>query len=520
MSSGPLVPRFVPVALAAIASLGAAACEKSSSDVPLSGLGPDEVPNVPVPPADGPKLAVLRDGVAVVERPAAGARMLGELRSGALVSRSATPYGKSGCEGGWYAVRPRGFVCAGEAASVELPAGRTLPAPPRLDRALPYRYGRMRTDSVPVYGRVPTPAEQLAAETDLGRWLPGRAEADSEPLGAAANDVPVDARAVASGPPVLLAGGDGVDAAGRRTALSFFTFPHDISAAALVAQSNEVKVASLRKNSGIAITGTFSAPGPSGPRRFGLMPDGRIVATDRLRPALGSTWSGIDLEKAGLPVAFVHKSSGVFYHALHKGKATPKDEELERRTAIPMSGKFRTVGGVRFEQTKDGEWLRSQDIVVVVRRSKWPEFAVGKQKWVDISLANQTLTAYEGRKPIYATLVSSGRDCIGDPQTTASTVRGAFRVRSKHISRAIDNREVYQSYDVADAPWVIEFEPGYAITASYWNDPVGEAQNYHNVTLSPVDARRIWSWADPQVPEGWHGVLDTGAETTMVNVRP
>src|SRR6185503_11595346 len=110
---------------------------------------------------------------------------------------------------------------------------------------------------------------------------------------------------------------------------------------ALASQSPDVKSGSLRKNSGVAIAGTFMAPGPAGPRRFGLMADGRIIPTDRLRPALGSTWSGVDLDKVGLPIAFVHKTSGVFYHTMAKGKATPKDEELERRTAIPMSGKFR-----------------------------------------------------------------------------------------------------------------------------------------------------------------------------------
>jgi hypothetical protein len=66
----------------------------------------------------------------------------------------------------------------------------------------------------------------------------------------------------------------------------------------------------------------------------------------------------------------------------------------------------------------------------------------------------------------------------------------------------------------------MEFEQGYALSGSYWNDPSGEASNFHNVTMSPVDARRVWGWADPQLPEGWHGVLDTGGPTTMVNVRP
>jgi hypothetical protein len=415
-------------------------------------------------------------------------------------------------------VRPRGFVCAGDAATLDDSAAKGLPAAPRLDRPLPYRYGRTRTEGVVVYGRVPTAEEQQAAEPDLMRWLPSRNEADSEPLGAAASDVPVDARLVPTGPPVLLPGGDGIDARGRRTALAFFTFPSDTFPAGATGKGDP-KAGSLRKNSGVSLAASFLAPGPSGPRRFGVTPDGKLVPTDRLRPALGSTWHGMDIEKVGLPLGFVHKSEVVTWK-LSKGKATAQDEEVERRTAIPLTGKFRTVGGVRFDETRAGHWMRSQDLVVIVKRSKWPEFAVAQQKWIDVSLANQTMTLYEGRKPIYATLISSGRDQIGDPATTASTVRGAFRVRSKHISRPLDSREVHQSFEVADAPWVMEFEQGYALSGSYWSDSSGEASNFHNVTMAPVDARRVWAWADPQLPEGWHGVLDTGGATTMVNVRP
>ncbi len=79
---------------------------------------------------------------------------------------------------------------------------------------------------------------------------------------------------------------------------------------------------------------------------------------------------------------------------------------------------------------------------MVVRRSKLPDFAKGSQRWLDVSVANQTLTAYEGSKPVYATLMSTGRDQLQDPATTASTASGAFRVLRKHVTRDVDPREV------------------------------------------------------------------------------
>ena len=75
-------------------------------------------------------------------------------------------------------------------------------------------------------------------------------------------------------------------------------------------------------------------------------------------------------------------------------------------------------------------------------------------------------------------------------------------------------------FDVADAPWVMEFEPGHALTGTYWGDGLGEAQTFHAVALSPVDARRLFHWSGPELPEGWHGVTDVMGEGTTVVVRP
>ncbi|WP_237245545.1 MULTISPECIES: L,D-transpeptidase [Sorangium] len=496
--------------------------------------GDGDEPEVVALPADGPKLVALRAGTPVLARPQAGARKLGELHPGAAVVRSSEPYGRAGCSGGWYAIRPRGFVCAGDGATLHTEVVAVLPAPPDLSRPLPYRYGRARTQGTPAYSGVPSREELRRAEPDLERHLE-RAQRSDAQLGASANDVPLDERGVATGPPVLLPQRHGVGEDGRRTESGYFVFPLADAIAPLpplaalgielgakdgapVDLRAATKTAALRKGSGVAITRTFTAGEAEG-RRLGVTPDGRLVPTDRLQAALGSPWHGLDVEEVGLPVAFVHRHD-VTTWSIGRGKATPNDEELERRTGVPLTGKFRTVDGTRFEEARDGFWLRAQDLVVIVRRSKFPEFAKGSQRWLDVSLANQTLTAYEGQKPIYATLISSGRDRLRDPESSASTARGTFRVRSKHVTRNIDPREVADSFDVADAPWVMDFAPGHAITGMYWGAGVGEAQGFHDIALTPIDARRIFLWAEPELPDGWHAVHSGGEEGTLVHVRP
>src|SRR5690606_30672791 len=104
---------------------------------------------------------------------------------------------------------------------------------------------------------------------------------------------------------------------------------------------------------------------------------------------------------------------------------------------LRLTGRFRTIEGLRFWATENGLWVRHKDVTVVRRRHELPEFASDGQKWLDVSIVTGTLVAYEGTKPVFATLVSVGRDRLGDPETTASTARGTFRVLQKHITRRV-----------------------------------------------------------------------------------
>ncbi|HSN98252.1 MAG TPA: hypothetical protein VLS89_08135, partial [Candidatus Nanopelagicales bacterium] len=252
----------------ALSALAATGCKAGDAAVGLSKDAPqgrEGLLEVPEPAADGPKLVAMRPGVAVVERPEPGARKLGELSPGALVARSPEPYGKKGCAGGWYAVRPRGFVCQGEGATLRTELAPLLPAPPALTRPLPYRYGRARTQGTPAYAWMPDAAALSEAEPDLGRWLGRAGDREAEQLGAAANDVPLSERGVPTGPPVLMPApvGEGVGEDGKRTAGLFFAFAGREAAPLLplpaLAGDLGAKAVALRKGSGVAVTRSFVA---------------------------------------------------------------------------------------------------------------------------------------------------------------------------------------------------------------------------------------------------------------------
>jgi lipoprotein-anchoring transpeptidase ErfK/SrfK len=302
-----------------------------------------------------------------------------------------------------------------------------------------------------------------------------------------------------------------------------------------------------------------------------------------VKPDTGSPFHGVELGPAfPLPFAWV-KNEGATTYRLIKGRDEAKNAEaVPHRAIVPLSGKARIEQGERFYQTAKSktDWLRARDLSIVGAPTTLPEAAAKGEKWIDISIAQQTLVLYEGKRPVYATLVSTGRDGLGDPLETLSTVRGQFRIQSKHIAAAMDSEENSSvaggtrtrptgpsanaeatskrlkqavakgerldeddrrrllnvekgrdpeygitvrrgaaGFELRDVPWIQYFAAGYALHGAYWHDVFGIPRSHGCVNLSPIDARIVFRWTDPPVPEGWHGInvgSDMGEGTTVV----
>jgi hypothetical protein len=161
-------------------------------------------------------------------------------------------------------------------------------------------------------------------------------------------------------------------------------------------------------------------------------------------------------------------------------------------------------------------------VTLVRERHEFPDFAAGEQKWLDVSVVTGTLVAYEGRKPVYATLVSVGRDRLGAPESTAATARGEHSVVGKHITFAGHDPSTWaDGIAVYDAPWSIELSSGQALVGAYWHDRFGIEHGPGNLELSPADAAHLFGWTDPPLPDGWHAMNGTaaGQKAVIVNVR-
>src|SRR5690606_18178702 len=195
-----------------------------------------------------------------------------------------------------------------------------------------------------------------------------------------------------------------------------------------------------RRHTGLAFIGSF----PTGPhhlkRRFAITSHLPLAPTSKVKPDAASPWHGVELEGEGdLPFAFVRKRGVSAYRI--DGNVANASGKLPRRSVQKLTGKVKRLDDGRYLQLADGNWAYSSDLSIVVKPSKFPTFAKKGERWIEIDLSEQVLVLWEGTKPVFATLVSTGRPAIGDPKTTTATPRGVFRIYMKHISATMDSDE-------------------------------------------------------------------------------
>jgi lipoprotein-anchoring transpeptidase ErfK/SrfK len=426
----------------------------------------------------------------IFAEPRRKSRRIGYLRAGAVVPRAAKTAGTSGCRGGWYRIEPEGYVCRGKTATLDRysPIVEASKVRPKLD-GLPYDYVMSRMPTPPLYSRLPTESEQA-------RYEPDRRYHQKKLEGLKKDPAFVPLPEPGPVPPVLLYGqaAPGLTDGKPRS-------------------ESDVYLGQARVRSGFALLGQFDHDD----RRFGLTTDLTVVPLDRMRWVKPSTFQGLALtDEITLPVAFVMKKHATRY-AQEDGGRMRSGDALGYRDAVPLTG--RSVKGGAYLEAKDGSFVRAEDVRRVEPMSRVPTWAKDSRRWVDVSILEQSLVAYEGTKPVYVTLVSTGADGLGDPKETHSTIQGVFLIHTKHVTVTMDGEDAGDEFDLRDVPFVQYFTDGYALHAAYWHDDFGTPRSHGCVNLAPLDAAWLFSFTTPDVPASWHAALSL-KKGTIVYTHP
>jgi hypothetical protein len=264
---------------------------------------------------------------------------------------------------------------------------------------------------------------------------------------------------------------------------------------------------SLGRGFGLAITERTTYGGVAFVRSLG----GLWVAEDQVRHARGSDFEGVVLEGGALDVAWTARPEAMVraWDGRRAGRTVRRAGRRERVRVLEVlpRGLVRVDDGV----------IAARD-VIRPELAPPPEGIAEGERWIDVHLRTQTLVAYEGARPIFATLVSTGRAGAGH-----ATPVGVFRIWVKLAEDTMDDLErtdQESNYAIEGVPWVQYFSEGIGLHAAFWHDQFGTRRSHGCVNLAPRDARRLFALTSPALPAGWDAILTTETQRgTIVRVR-
>lgn len=120
----------------------------------------------------------------------------------------------------------------------------------------------------------------------------------------------------------------------------------------------------------------------------------------------------------------------------------------------------------------------------------------GEEKWIEVSLDEQKLRAWEGNKLVMEFPISSG--------LWMPTPKGEFRIWHKTRSQTMSggSKTLGTYYNLPNVPNNMFFYQGYAIHGAYWHNNFGHPMSHGCVNSPLASAAQIFDWAGPIVPTG------------------
>lgn len=417
---------------------------------------------------------------------------LGYIRNGESVAVKPDLIKKSNCAEGWYELIEGGFICGKfvteDPQNAALKDGAGL-HPPLDDGPLPYQYGLNLTNGAPLYRRYPTKDERGKFEKGLlvGKTRPGDLAAKQQQVAAE---------------------GDGTvpwylqDHKGQRPMVSF----NDMK--------GESGLITVRMIKGFYLALDREASGRAG--KMWKTTSGDFAPAEHIIVHKSVTeFEGVDFQKPGetrkLPLAWVLNPKAWKYEPSEDNTKMKRHDNVPRFTIVELTGKKMVLENRTYYETKEGWWMKDVE-GTISKPDPAPSDLKPGEKWIDVNITTESLVAYEGDKPIYATIVSSGRSDDKDPTKDHKTKTGSFFIREKHVAATMDDDSAADGpYSIQDVPWIMYFHGSIALHGAFWHSSFGHERSHGCVNLTPFDAKNLFKWVGPRLPTGWHGVRATEA---------
>lgn len=505
--------------------------------------------------------------VTIYTEPNLTSTKLGYLRFGhrTMVGPKVPDQGE-GCPKGWHQLPAGGYACASKGLTVDAakePYMYHPPPRPRIEEPMPYDYGAVARDGTETWWRPADALERelaaekyrilqeqlaeaeaaaVAAAIAAGNPPPATKKAPKKPPAAApADDGAADDGAAADEPkpdapalPSLDEPDEPAEPAAPPTAEELAEQRRKAEEAKIKAEEERVRKEEERKERlakmnklplhpehpflerGFTITTALkvSDQGKTWWRtsRGGYLDAGKIARKGK--PEIVQL--GVVLpEGTGFPFGFVDDKAAVFKK--NEDGRLQFVRSLPRRTFVGGTEEV-VLDGKPYVHTAEDTYVKVSDLRMAVPQPV-PEDLGGIDRWIDVELGKQLLVAYEGERPVFTTLVSTGRK--GTKDEPFETPKGTFRVQTKHISSSMDGNTASDgNYSIQDVPWAMFFHGNYALHGAFWHNGFGSRRSHGCINLAVGDARWLFWWVGPNLPEGWHGAAAReGSPGSVVVVR-
>jgi len=146
-----------------------------------------------------------------------------------------------------------------------------------------------------------------------------------------------------------------------------------------------------------------------------------------------------------------------------------------------------SADGVEWNLIGPNQWVEARILATVTPNSTPPE-GVTTNRWIDIDLAEQTLSVYENNELVFATVIASGLEPFW-------TRPGLFQIYQKKETETMRNNDPTDYYYLDNVPWTMYFDKARALHGAYWRTRFGYPQSHGCINLSVGDSHWLFNWA-------------------------
>lgn len=106
------------------------------------------------------------------------------------------------------------------------------------------------------------------------------------------------------------------------------------------------------------------------------------------------------------------------------------------------------------------------------------------KRWIQVDLSEQRLITWEGNKPVFGVIVSTGKKDTPTPT-------GVFNIYTKLEKTRMKGED----YDIEDVPHTMYYQGSYGIHGAFWHKSFGTPVSRGCVNVAPNHAKKIFNWA-------------------------